>query len=234
MHTAIILSSSFCANTQEGDGAGENDMTLPAPPARLMIRGPPRVSFFTDRIDVYQCGSNGGVYTKEDHRVYLEVPQGAVPTGQPPVTIEMGVVCEGPFEFPQNVKPVSPVIWFCTNDFEFTDKLKITLPHFIGSKDEDQHLAFFKASHIPETAGGTFSFKAIPDADSVVFGPCQGTLCTTHSCFLCICHNVSERITASANYCLFSAVPLPRHIEDHNFYVHFCVSYFLPTCIEVR
>lgn len=204
---------------------------LPAPPARL--RGPPRVSFFNDRVDVHLCDSKGGVYIQGYHSVYLEIPQGAIPDGQPPVAIEMGIVREGPFEFPPNVKPVSPVIWFCTKEFEFTRQLKITLPHFIGSKEENRHLAFFKASHIPETSGGTFSFKAIPDSDSVVFGSCQGTLCTTHSCFLCICHNKSERVLANANYCLFSAIPKHSHIESNDFDMHFCVSYFLPTCVEV-
>ena len=232
----------FCVNPQEGDQDWDNvsmrQMSLimipdeaPIPPTRS--NGPPGVSFFDDRMEIYWCDSKGGVYTKKYHDVYLEIPEGAIPGGQRPISIELGIVREGPFEFPQNVKPVSPVIWFCTNDFEFTDQLKITLPHFIGSKEENQHLAFFKASHVPKPSVGTFSFKPI-DSAVPVFGSSQGTLYTTHSCFLCICHSIPERIIASANYCLISAVPKPSHIEDNTFDMHFCVSYFLPTCIEVR
>ena len=147
----------------------------------------------------------------------------------------MGVTLQGPFDVSGNAKPVSPILWFCTGGIKFTKPVQVTLPHFIdcSTTEQAQKLAFFKASHETETNDPADKFVFEPASDRATFQVHgnEGTLFTTHSCFLCICHKVPEEIVTNANYCLISAVP--EHTSDAVFKVEFCATYFLDTCIEV-
>jgi len=179
--------------------------------------------------------SRGGRYHSEDDDFTLTVPEGAVPTGDS-ISIQVGVVPYspvGPFKYPDGVRPVSPIVWFCsTPKFEFLKPIEISLPHCIDCIDEDDYrnLLFLKADHTPNQNSKMFHFELTDGRASFALNTSRGTLSTTHFCMYCI-GEYTSRDTDKANYCLVVARPF-RMEKIRN--VYFCLTYFLPTCLKVR
>ena len=62
-----------------------------------------------------ECDHCGLEYTIEDHDVTLRIPPGAVSTGKK-IYFEIGVAMYGPFIFPDNFQPISPILWCCIEE----------------------------------------------------------------------------------------------------------------------
>lgn len=86
------------------------------------------------------CDHCGTEYIIDDHDITLRIPEGAVPVGES-IKFEIGVVLYDPFIFPENTRPISPIVWLCIQEDIELKKVKpiqLILPHFlIGWKKKD-------------------------------------------------------------------------------------------------
>lgn len=182
---------------------------------------------------VYTYDSSGGDYYNPDHEFGFRIPKGAIMEGVS-IHIAISVSLTTPIVFPQNMKPVSATIGLCIQQipqFEFLVPVEVTLPHFLDITDDDstdasRDFCFLKASH-KVNQEQQYIFKA---ADGTPFFPSSeiyGKLSTHHFCYLCIAESTRER-TAKASYCLISVIR-----KSPSWAIHFCVAYFLPSCIKV-
>ena len=95
----------------------------------------------------------GGEYISEADEFQLIIPEGAIPESTH-VTIKFGVSPYGPFgpfEYPDDYRPVSANVWFCAiPPIMFLKPVEIKLPHFAACRDENdcKALTFLKAQHI--------------------------------------------------------------------------------------
>ncbi|CAI8056471.1 hypothetical protein GBAR_LOCUS30773 [Geodia barretti] len=107
-------------------------------------------------------------------------------------TVDVGVALFGPFQFPEGLRPVSPVFWVCVRDnpnFRFSKPVTVTIPHFLNLENDDEiqslGLTFLKAGH-NKNAEGLYEFQ--PTEGEINFQPFQtfGILQNSHFCSLCI------------------------------------------------
>ena len=182
------------------------------------------------------CTSQGIEYNDEWNDFTLKIPQGAIPEGES-LTIDIGVALYGPFQYPEGLRPVSPVFWICVRDkkyFHFLKPVEVTLPHFLtldGEEDvQSLGLAFLKGDHEMgwkqkthfQQAEGTALFR--PGSD-------YGVLHTHHFCYLCITSKKSKETIQKAKFRMFTTIP--RVFATHNpSYAFFFVTFFLKTCLE--
>ena len=145
----------------------------------------------------------------------------------------------GPFNFPQNSRPISPILWLCLleEDNELKKPFQIILPHFLtGVSDERIHyhkVEYAKASHIDysfEDNQMRYTFHRCETKTCFVSsgGRNYGILETNHCCFYCLEANQTSELVTDAEYCL---VRIESPIRDQ---VYFSAVYFLETCLRVR
>ena len=108
---------------------------------------------FTPVATLSQCTHDGRWYYDEHNDFGLEIPAGAIPEGES-ITIDIGVALYGPFQYPESLRPVSPVFWVCVRDqkdFKFVKPVKLTIPHCLNLKQYDDieslGLTFLKGDH---------------------------------------------------------------------------------------
>ena len=187
--------------------------------------------YFVDLLQVFTCDSDGGVFHSPQHGVTVKIPSGAIPDSSPPITFEFGIALNGPFEFPPDVKPISPFVWLCTDTpgFVFQRLVEVTVPHFISLHQSDcEKLAFMKANH--READDEYVFRECSEKMKFKARSNHGVLLTAHTCFLCIAWKLPENVITRANFCLMKVMP---KFPDHNFNIFFCFTFFLETCMEV-
>ena len=86
-----------------------------------------------------ECTNKGVKYYDEANDFSLEIPEGAIPEGET-VTIDIGVALYGPFQYPEGLRPVSPVFWLCVRDkkfFHFLRPVAVTIPHFLDLENHN-------------------------------------------------------------------------------------------------
>lgn len=189
--------------------------------------------------DILECDLSGFEYTNTDHDITIKIPEGAIAEGKE-IHFETAVVMYGPFIFPENCQPVSPILWLCIveENYELKKPIEITLPHFLTGVTEEKarlhSLTFVKASHTNHHPQ-VYDFHQSASDDDITFLSIgtrnYGTLRTYHCCFLCIQAAVTRELASDAGYCLarVESIISPRMCE-----VYFCAIYFLPTCLKVR
>ena len=187
------------------------------------------------KVEEKQFDSGGGECSSPDDGYKMIIPEGAIPKGMR-VLIQHGVIPNGPFgpfRFPANLKPVSPIVGFSTNcKFDFQKPLQIILPHCtLGVTCED--VVFLKARHTSRVTDDTgeqvFCFEQIDSKISLNID--SASVDVEHMCLNCI-GIYNKDFTDKAKFCIIEAVP--KHIGRNPFQIHFCVCYFLETCIKVR
>ena len=186
-----------------------------------------------------KCDSNGKEFTNNDHDITLRVPPGAIPDGVT-VHIEAGVALHGLFQFPPGARPISPIVWFCTQEgILFLKPVEVVLPHFLHHW-EGLELGFLNADHRNFTVAddGQKKYTFQHSNDPVTFysedGRGYGILYTKHFCFSCIKSNITrDQLPSNAQYCLTKVIPEPWPLEQTNVPLHFCVTFFLKTCFKV-
>ena len=95
--------------------------------------------WFSPVATLSQCTSDGRHYCDEANDFSLEIPEGAIPEGET-VTIDIGVALYGPFQYPEGLRPVSPVFWLCVRDnklFCFLKPVTVTIPHVLNLKNHN-------------------------------------------------------------------------------------------------
>ena len=189
-------------------------------------------------VECWKCGPQGSIIDVKEHGIQINIPSGALDRK---VEMEFAVCLTGPFKFPANKRPVSPILWICTKEHikKFNKPIKITLPHIFPELSEQEiaelHLGFVKADHskdysILDDGSKSYSFSEIEGSDSHIQGDGYGILNLYHCCYLCIQSTDNNRaIVSKAQYCLsqFQFTSESRNV------IIFCATYFLQTCLEV-
>ena len=181
---------------------------------------------------------NGGNFHSPEDDYHLTVPKAAIPEKLGLISMQCGVIPYGPFgpfKYPDGVKPVSPIVWFCsTPSVKFQKPVEITIPHCYDcdSEEDSQSLAFFKANHnVSDSDPPTFHFlKETEGVSSFPLNTSHGTLHSNHLCFYCI-GSQDKEITDRANFCLIMAEPKCFQRRSK---IHFCLTYLLKTCMQVN
>ena len=191
---------------------------------------------FTPVATLSQCTHDDRQYYDEHNDFGLEIPAGAIPEGES-ITIDIGVALYGPFQYPECLRPVSPVFWVCVRDqkdFQFVKPVKVTIPHCLNLESHDDieslGLTFLKGDHemnlqqmyqFQKAEGGT------------LFNPHKryGRFQTTHFCYLCISSKISRRAIQKAMFCVYAAIPRIMSPREPA-YVYFFVTFLLSTCLK--
>ena len=176
-----------------------------------------------------------------DHDITLRIPEGAVAEGEK-IHFEVGVAMYGPFIFPDNTQPISPILWLCLleENVELRKPFQVVLPHYLTglSKERVQYhqVGFAKASHNDYTFVDdqmTFKFQH-SDIEPVLASSgyrSYGVLTSKHCCFYCLEANHTPELANDTGYCLtrIESFSTPQRNE-----VYFSATYFLDTCLRVR
>ena len=134
-----------------------------------------------------QCTYNGTHFHDECNEFDLEIPAGAIPEGVS-ITIDIGVALYGPFQYPEDLRPVSPVFWVCVRDqkdFQFLKPVEITIPHCLNLENhediESLGLTILKGDH-EINPQKIYEFQKQEEGN--VFQPLKkyGVFKTTHFC----------------------------------------------------
>ena len=181
--------------------------------------------------------SDGVWYENAANDFTLEVPEGAVPETER-LTVDVALALFGPFQFPEGLRPVSPVFWVCVRDqrsFFFSRPVSVTLPHFLdlGSEEDVKSLGltFLKASHSKNSEGMHEFSKTVGEVDferSRRFG----VLKTSHFGSLCIASKDRPECLKMTQFCLTSLVPRSTVLVGKKQYAYFFVTFYnLSTCL---
>ena len=196
----------------------------------------PIPKYMTTISTLSDCNSEGKQFTNEANDFSLEIPQGAIPEGER-LTVDVGVALSGPFQFPEGLRPVSPVFWACVRDnakFQFSKPVTVTIPHFLDlENDEDIKslgLTFLKANH-SKNSDGLYQFR--PTDGEMDFEPSQtfGVLNTTHFCSLCIACRDRPDVLTRTSFCITSVLPQCATIGKKQNAFFFITFYNLRTCL---
>ena len=181
--------------------------------------------------DTIIVDSTGYVYKNECHKFSIEFPQGAILKNDK-VIVSIGIMLHGPFIFPSDMKPVSPIYWICCHpDVKLLKNIKFRLPHIMDTEGREQAeipIYFAKALHHKDTSGQhrkkTYSLeimdKATPLHDH------QAEFETDHFCFTCL----MEKKDKNSRH-VYCCIPF---VDDRKSIIHLIVTYLLDTCIEVN
>ena len=176
-----------------------------------------------------------------DHDFTLRIPEGAVAEGEK-VHFEVGIAMYGPFIFPENTQPISPILWLCLleEDVELKKPFQVILPHYLTglSKERIEHhqVRFIKANHNDYTfKGDQMSYKFWSCDTKPLFASngnkSYGILISKHCCFLCLEANVTPELAMDAGYTLVR-IESPLSLGRNE--VIFAATYFLDTCSRVH
>ena len=189
-----------------------------------------------------ECDCNGREYTNMDHDITLRIPEGAVAEGEK-VHFEVGVAMYGPFIFPKNTQPISPILWLCLleEDVELKKPFQVILPHYLTglSKERIEHhqVGFAKAKHNDYTfVDNQMSYKfqnSITDPQILHASSGYrnyGVLVSKHCCFYCLQAKETRELAMDAGYCLvrIESSLIPQRNE-----IYFSAIFFLDTCLRV-
>ena len=187
-----------------------------------------------------ECDCNGREYTNVDHDITLRIPEGAVAEGEK-IHVEIGVAMYGPFIFPENTQPISPILWLCIleEDVELKKPFQVVLPHYLTglSKERVQYhqVCFAKASHNDYTFVDnqmTYKFLA-SDTEPLLASSgyrSYGVLVSKHCCFYCLLAKKTPQLATDAGYCL---TRIESSVSPQRSEVYFCATFFLDTCLRV-
>jgi predicted outer membrane repeat protein len=196
---------------------------------------------FLKPIEVISVTSNGAEYSCEEYGVRVKVPEGALPS-LTHSTLEVGIASRGPFEFPNGMIPISPILWICMpHESLLLKPVEITLPHCLTDLTENDpvkdDIGFLKANHhndyiINSSGKRVYQFR---EAEGDVSFPDRsncGVLYTTHFCFECLKVNVTPESTKKRGYCLIYGIPRPWPNMSTD--INIGITHYLQTCIEVK
>ena len=182
--------------------------------------------------------TSGGVkFFSKSNDFTLDIPRGAVPENER-LTLDVGVALFGPFQFPEGLRPVSPVFWVCVRDnstFQFSKPVTVTIPHFLSLRsDEDVQslgLTFLKAKHT-KNMEGMYEFCEIDGAMKFQTSSKFGVLKTRHFCSLCIACRDTPECLNKTQFCMTSLLPKSAMAAGTKQDAYFFVTFYnLTTCL---
>ena len=184
------------------------------------------------------CTSEGRKFTDDVNDFSLEIPEGAIPEGER-LTIDVGVALFGPFQFPEGLRPVSPVFWVCVRDnpnFQFSKPVTVTIPHFLDlENDEDVKslgLTFFKANH-NKNSDRLHELQPTDEEMDFKSVKAHAILKTTHFCYLCIAAKNVPEILKKSWFCITAVLPEYSASVGGRVNAYFFVTFLnLKTCLK--
>ena len=217
--------------------------------------GPPIVSvchstYFTDAEkrakvpflyhELVETTCDGLEYTIMDHDITIRIPKGAVAIGKK-VHLEIAVAMFGPFYFPENTRPISPILWLCLleEDIKLKKPFEIIFSHFLAGLTKEKALChevgFAKANHNDLTlSDAQISYHFLPSEVDFRFASSgsngYGILQANHCCFYCIKAKKTPQLTLDASYCLVRIESAPLLRTE----VYFVAVFLFSTCLQVR
>ena len=191
---------------------------------------------FTPVATLSQCTHDGRWYYDEHNDFGLEIPAGAIPEGES-ITIDIGVALYGPFQYPEGLRPVSPVFWVCVRDqkdFQFLKPVKVTIPHCLDLKQYDDieslGLTFLKGDHEMNYPQQMYQFQQAEGDVLIEPLKIRAAIKITHFCSLCFSCKERRDLFEKEIFCLYSVVPCkisPGQPSD----AYFFITLRLKTCI---
>ena len=159
---------------------------------------------------VLVCDSKAQQYTIEDHDITLRLPKEAVEQGET-VHLEVGVAMYGPFDFPENTQPISPVVWLCpVEDAKLKKPFQLILPHYLTGLSQERinhhKVAFAKASHdnINTSKNNQIDYVFHECDTKPIFASYNrgfyGILVSQHFCFYCLMAKQTPELALDAGY----------------------------------
>ena len=178
-----------------------------------------------------------GVRCDKDNEFSLEIPEGAIPERER-LTVDVGVAFFGPFQFPEGLRPVSPVLWVCVRDnpnFRFLKPFTVTLPHILDlENDEDiqsMGLTFLKAHH-NKNSEGRYEFMPTDGEMDFITSNKTGTLKSTHFCSFCIGSKDEPYVLTRTEFCMTSILPICANLDRKRQCGFFFITFNnLSTCL---
>ena len=194
--------------------------------------------FMTPISTLTNITSEGITFTDKTNDFSMEIPEGAIPEGVR-LTIDMGVALFGPFQFPEGLRPVSPVFWVCVRDqknFEFSKPVTVTIPHFLELENDDDiqslGLTFLKAYH-DTNVEQMYQFRKTDGKMTFVLRKRFGLLQITHFCSLCIACRDSPECLEKTTFCITAVLPNSTIPVGRKIYAYFFVTFLnLKTCLR--
>ena len=192
-------------------------------------------SCFTPVATLSQCTYDGRDYYDEHNDFGLEIPAGAIPKGER-ITIDIGVALYGPFQYPEGLRPVSPVFWVCVRDqnhFQFLKPVRVTIPHCLNLESYDNieslGLTFLKGDH-EMNPQQMYQFQQAEG--HVLIEPLKeyGVIETTHFCSQCITSQITKGLIKKALFCISAVFPPTIYGEES---AYFFITFLLKTCLKV-
>ena len=190
---------------------------------------------FTPVATLSQCTHDGRRYYDEHNDFGLEIPAGAIPEGES-ITIDIGVALYGPFQYPEGLRPVSPVFWFCVRDqkdFQFLKPVKVTIPHCLDLKQYDDieslGLTFLKGDHVMKPRQ---MYQLQPAEGDVLIEPLKihAAIKIAHFCSLCFSCKERRDLFEKEIFCLYSVIPC-KISPDQPSEAYFFITLRLKTCL---
>ena len=191
---------------------------------------------FTPVATLSQCTHDGSWYHDEHNDFGLEIPAGAIPEGES-ITINIGVALYGPFQYPEGLRPVSPVFWVCIRDqkhFQFQTPVKVTIPHCLNLENYDSieslGLAFLKGDH-EKNPQQMYQFRKAEG--NILIEPLRkyGVIETTHFCSLCVSCKDTLEFYEKSRFCMCSVIP-KQFFPGQDSYAYFFITLMLPECLK--
>ena len=187
-----------------------------------------------------ECTYDGLEYADDVHDITLRIPKGAVTVGQK-IHFEVAVTMYGPFRFPENMQPISPILWLCLleEDSELLEPFQIIIPHYLTgiTKDKYQYhqICFVKACHnesVFENDQINYIFHQCDTKPQFASygGKSFGILISKHCCFYCLLANSTKETVRDSEYTLSRVERCPGPQTNE---IYFLVTYFLSSCLKV-
>ena len=182
-----------------------------------------------------QCSHDHRYYFDEHNHFVLDIPAGAIPKEEN-ITIDIGVALYGPFQYPEGLRPVSPVFWVCVRgqkDFQFLKPVKVTIPHCLNLKSNDDieslGLSFLKGDH-EMNPQQMYQFRKAEG--NILIEPLKkyGVIETTHFCSYCLSCKDTLEFYEKSSFCLYSVIP-EKVFPDQSSHAYFFITLLLPTCL---
>ena len=171
----------------------------------------------------------------------MRIPEGAVAEGEK-IHFEVGVALYGPFIYPDNTQPISPVLWLCLleENVKLKKPFQVVIPHYLTglSKARVQYhqVRFAKASHNNfHVVNDQITYKFQNSETEPLLASTRyksyGILVAKHCCFYCLLANKTHDLAKDSGYCL---VQVEYRSSPLRYDIHFSAIYFLDTCLKVR
>ena len=190
---------------------------------------------FTPVATLSQCTHDGRWYYDKHNDFCLEISAGAIPEGES-LTIDIGVALYGPFQYPEGLRPVSPVFWVCVRerkDFQFLKPVKVTIPHCLNLESHDDieslGLTFLKGDH---EMNSQQIYQLQQAAGDILIEPLKkyGVIQTTHFCSRCLSCKETLEFFEKANFCMCSVIP-EKFCPGQSLHAYFFITLLLSTCL---